>query len=129
MAYVISTLSNNVEFNTYKDKGGINVKVDKIVIKGGANVANKKTLEVAGGGLITFVTDAQLETLMKNSIFKRQMEQGFFKVVKDSKPKAESVAEKMEEKDKSAQLVAKDFIDKGQNPPKTDVEEVSGEKN
>lgn len=129
MAYVISKLSNDVEFASYADKNGISVKVGKIVIKGGANVAHKKTLEVAGGGLLTFVTDKELETLQKSKIFMRQMEQGFFKIIKDSKSKAENIAENMDGKDKSAQLTERDFTEKGQSAPKTSVETVAGENN
>ena len=97
---------------------------DKVLIVGKTGVASKKSLETLTGGTITPITEQQCSWLKDNPLFKQQEKNGFIRVEK-TKMSAENKAEKEAEvKDKSAQLTAEDFKEKGIAKPKVSVEEV-----
>lgn len=131
MIYVISTLSNDNEYCVYdkaRKQEGINVVVKKILIKGGANVQNKRTLQVSSQGVTTPVTEADFADLEQNPVFKMQCEKGFIRYIKTNEADARRKAEKMDLKDKSAQLIAQDYEKRGMKTPKVSVEEIESSK-
>lgn len=120
MPYVISSLSRDNVFAVYEKKSGNVLVVKKsILIKGGANVTNKKTL-LMPNGVATEVSIEDLEILKENTGFKKFLERGFMKIMESgSKFKAQDEAEKMTEKDSSAQITEDDYKKKGQKAPRT----------
>ena len=124
MPYVISSLSRDNTFAVYEKKSG-NVLVIKksILIKGGAHVADKKTL-VTPNGVPTEVSKEDLEILKENYAFKKFLERGFMKIMESgSKFKAQDESEKMTEKDASAQITKEDYKKKGKKAPRTKRED------
>lgn len=133
--YVISNLSNDVSYNIYdKSRKDVNVVVKSILIRGGSNVIAKRGFQVSSQGVTTVVSDEDLKLLEQDAVFTMQRDKGFIRVVKGSQSQAESVSEKMDEKDNSAQLTPDDFKNRkfaGKKipKPKLTIEEVeSGEK-
>ncbi len=117
MPYIISTLAAGVDYVTYaKQRNGKPVPQGTILVKGGANVADKRTL-MTEAGVVTEVTAKELEQLRNNPIFIDQEEGGYLKVV-DKKPDPEKAAASLE-KDASAQITDSDYTDAGQTPPTT----------
>lgn len=113
MPYITSTLSNSVNYAIYgSTAGGLPVVKKEIIIEGGSNVINK--LYATPHGVVTKVSDEDLELLEAHPLFRRHKEAGFIKVSKSEKLDTSS----MEEKDTSAQLVDKDFTKKGKKAPK-----------
>ena len=117
MPYVLSKLANAQTYVKYA-KGGnnINIPMASVTIKGGADVADKKTL-TSPQGVITSVTADELEILKENPCFQQHLEQGFVNYY-NMKPDVEKKAEKMP-KDKSRQLTKEDFKKQGKKAPKT----------
>lgn len=110
MPYILSKLSNTQCYTQYvKGVNDINNVVETVVIKGGADVINKKTLETPNG-VVTEVTEQQLDILKQNKDFNRHVELGFITVI-EHKPSEEKVEEKAIEmpKDNSRQKTAKDY--------------------
>ncbi len=110
MPFILSKLSNTQCYTQYvKGVNGINNAVETVVIKGGADVINKKTLETPNG-VVTEVTEQQLDILKQNKDFNRHVEAGFIAIIehKPSEDKVEEKAAKMP-KDKSKQKTAKDY--------------------
>lgn len=116
-AYVVSRASQDIEYTDWAySKTGLCEKVFSVLVKGGANVVDHKTLETANG-VVTPVSDEEAEFLANNSTFQRHQQNGFVELV-TSRNKAESIAEEESDvKDGSAQLTKQDFIDRGQTPP------------
>lgn len=88
MAYIFSTLSSGVNFGN-------------VAIKGGAGVADRRTL-VTPQGVVTKVTDSQLEQLQQNETFQRFVKNGVLTVSKHSGD-ADKVASSMEQNNASKQ--------------------------
>lgn len=120
MAYILSSLSSDTKYCFWEKQGENIVAVQKeILIKGGANVADKKTL-ITPNGASTEVSDKDLELLKTNPSFKRHLEKGFIKIVEtDNKYKAQEEAEKLDQKDASAQKTPEDYQKKGKKAPAT----------
>lgn len=123
MAYIVSKASQDIEYCDWqKSRNGLNIKKFSVVIKGGANVLDRKTLETSNG-TVTEVSAAELKFLESNSTFKRHMERGWMEICKtkgDADKKAAKVMKNDDGdviKDGSAQLTAEDFEKKGQKPP------------
>lgn len=123
MAYIVSKASQDIEYCDWqKGRNGLNVKKFSVVIKGGANVLDKKTMETTNG-TVTEVTASELKFLEGNSAFKRHESRGWMKICKtkaDADKKAKEVMKNEEGetiKDGTAQLTAEDFEKKGQKPP------------
>lgn len=113
MPYIISRLSNSQCYTQWvKGVNNINQIVSKIVVKGGADVINKKTLETPKG-VVTEVTKEELEILRQNCDFQKHLENGFIDII-DNKPSEEKVEEKSKKlkKDNSRQRTKKDFKNK-----------------
>ena len=107
MAYIFSTLTCDNEYTLWKRIGEDRVIPEKsVIIKGGTGIVNKNLITPMG--VMTEVTDEQLELLEQNPSFKRHKENGFL-VVEKNKKKKKKVASKMKIKDKSAPKVEADF--------------------
>lgn len=110
MIYVLSKLSNSQCYTKWaKGTNGINQIVEKVLIKGGADVINKKTLETPSG-VVTEITETQLEILKENPDFQRHCENGFISYYStkiDEEKKEEKAAEMA--KDNSRQKTPKDY--------------------
>lgn len=89
--YVYSTLSNDQVYA---------VEEGEIFIAGKANVSNKHFLTPKG--VVTPITEDQLEQLRKNIVFRKHSENGFL-VISTSKVDPEDVARDMAGPDNSAQ--------------------------
>lgn len=122
MAYIISYESQGVEFPRYiRTKTGLDVQ-GVVVIKGGAGVIDKKTLETPKG-VKTEVSEEELAFLKTQSLFNDKVKTGFYEI-EESEKKATTKAKKGNgKKDKGAQLTADDFIEAGQTPPKVGASE------
>ena len=128
--FIVSKASQDIEYVGWsKGKNGLNKKEKSVVIKGGANVLNKKTMETVNG-VITEVSADDVKFLESLSTFRRQVEAGWMKVGK-SRVEAEKKAEAKDVdedgkviKDGSAQLTPQDFEDIGQTPPIIDPEQM-----
>jgi hypothetical protein len=110
MPYIYSTLTNDVDYATYKydtplANGHKQARLDRsIIIKGGTNVATP--IKRRGGepdtpiGVRTEVTREEMALLMENETFLEHMKKGFIK--EDSrKVDPEKLAAKMDIKDPS----------------------------
>jgi hypothetical protein len=117
MAYVTSTLSADVKYTRYQQQSsGSNTPVGHVLIRGGANVANKK-FAVADGiltpeGIQTHVSDDDLAFLEQDEVFQTHLKNGFVKIHR-SATKVEKVVEDMTAKDKSAPITPEDMAKKG----------------
>lgn len=113
--YIVSHEAQDVEFPKYvRTKSGVDAQ-SAILIKGGAGVINKKTLETPNG-VITEISKEDLAFLKTQYLFNLKVEKGSYEIV-DSESSAKKKAKVKKGKDKGAQLTAKDFIDAGQQPP------------
>lgn len=119
MAFIISSLSRNTEYAFYTKVNNNMVRLEKkILIKGGANVADSRTL-VTAKGVITEVSDEDLKLLLANVAFKEHLENGFLTIQESgNKYKAQEKAEVLDKKDKSAQLTEEDYKKSGKKAPK-----------
>lgn len=101
MPFVYSTLTNSTIYAIYRDTDpkASDIIERKILIKGGANIANKHFETPTG--VVTEVSDDDLKLLMKDYHFREHMKNGFV-TVENYKASPEKVAKNMEEKDPSA---------------------------
>lgn len=111
--YIYSTLSSD---NIYADflsggDGSPNTPVAQVLIKGGANVAQKRFVNddgsIAPEGVVTAVNDAQLEILLRNTCFQDHVNGGYIFVSRSEEKVAKVVAD-MTEEDKSSQITPKE---------------------
>lgn len=121
MPYITSTMSASVSYAIYgKTAGGLPVVEKEITIDGGANVMNKKLLATPNG-VVTKVTDEELELLEQHPLFKIHKQNGFVRVSKTN-PQEDVMkvdTKDMQDKDASAQRVDSDYTKKGKKAPKT----------
>ena len=129
MSFIVSKASQDIEYTGWKKtKAGLNQRAMSVVIKGGANVVNKRTLTVPTG-VITEVSKEELAFLQSLGAFKRHCERGLMTICanKAAADKIADTVEKDEEgfvvKDGSAQLTEDDFKRAGKEPPKVGGEE------
>lgn len=107
MPHIVSTLSANTTYANYHAPkvgehkvAGIAHVIKEVMVNGGANVAGKlHTPE----GVLTTVTEEELEHLEAHPLFKTHKENGFIKVLKSAKD-PEKVAQDMTDRDESAPL-------------------------
>lgn len=100
--YVFSTLSNDNVYANYAKapNGGLSEVSEKIHIAGGANVIGKHL--ITPHGVMTEVTENQMNILNNNFLFKQHMKSGHI-VVRDTKVDPEkAVKDGMEKTDGSA---------------------------
>lgn len=112
MPHIYSTLSAPVKYTRYEmTENGTNMKTGEVLIKGGANVAPKNNEEVLATpvGIVTEVTDAELELLESNKVFELHKKNGHIIVVKGNEIKVSKAVEGMKDKDRSAPKTEADF--------------------
>lgn len=120
MTYIVSHESASVEFPKWvRTKTGVDAQ-GVVLIKGGAGVINKKTMETPKG-VITEINKEDLDFLKTQTLFNEKVKSGSYEVV-ETEEKAKK-ASKKGKKDKGAQLTAKDFEEAGQTPPMVGAEE------
>ena len=102
MTTVYSSLSNDKTFPIYGKRSGDNAAASRftssVLIKGGANVVNKRTHEVSGF-VATELAKEDYDHIKDNPQFKRLLQRGFLSLTPPKEPK----------KDKSAQLTDTDI--------------------
>lgn len=115
-AYVFSTLANDQLYRNYvAGEGGVNLDKATVHIKGGTGVANDRL--VTPLGVMTEVSDEQLEQLEQNHGFQMHKKNGFITVQK-KKADPEKVAGDMNAKDASAPLTPSDYDNQAEEAPK-----------
>lgn len=109
--YVYSTLTRDQRYTNYVPGGGdLPIAAGSVLIKGGANLADKHF--VTSRGTVTEITQDQYEFLKTNEDFKRHVENGFLYVDASGKSKAKEVNDVVDDlvaRDESAPLVPNDF--------------------
>lgn len=116
MSFVTSKLAAPVNYTFYElGANKINRAVDTITINGGADVINKKTLDTPSG-VVTELTDEQLDKLKTHPVFKEHLQNGYITIVSTEK-EAKKVEADLKE-DNSKQLTPKDYTKKGKKTPK-----------
>lgn len=107
--YIYSTLTASTAYPSYiNPENGIPRAAPgkTVVIKGGANVADKHV--VTPRGVVTILTEEQYNSIKDHRVFKKHVEGGFIKV-ENRKADPETVAADMTGRDQSAPLVPEDF--------------------
>ena len=85
------------------------VPTNKVLIKGGANIADKNL--ITPRGVVTKVNDAEMTLLQENPIFQLHKKNGFVSI-QEKHTEIEVVVADMQGRDNSAPLVEEDFTDK-----------------
>lgn len=113
--FVYSTATAGQTYTTYrKDFNDLAVVEKQVVINGGSNLANKNL--VTPLGVVTEVTDEQLELLRGNEMFQRHEKAGFM-CVSSTRVDPEVMASDMEQRDDSAPITPNDFTKKDEAVP------------
>jgi hypothetical protein len=110
MPFVYSTLTNTNAFILYANTNAhsLGVALQRIEIKGGHGMKNPKGLDTPRG-VVTQITDEELEILKKDYSFMQHVKDGWI-TFDDKKIDPEKKADNMADKDGSAPLTPKDFI-------------------
>lgn len=110
MPIVYSTLAcDNVYAQHVQSTKDLHHFEHKILIKGGAGVANKHL--ITPKGVATIVTDEQLEALEKNPGFAQHKKNGFITVQKSGNEAVDKAVKNMKADDESKPLTDADFED------------------
>lgn len=116
MHHIYSTLTCDTLYVDYRKVENLNVRVDQVLIKGGANVATEgMRAPITPHGAVTQVNDDQLQMLENCFHFQEHVKKGFIKVDREkiNLEKAERNIEKsvkdMTPKDESAPRVEKEL--------------------
>lgn len=105
--YIFSTLtSDQVYTRTAQGGADLPVTTASVFIAGGTNVPDKYL--ITKYGVMTAVTDEEMQVLLENEVFKLHQKNGFI-TIRDKPADAEKVAADMETRDQSAPLVDADF--------------------
>lgn len=110
MPYIYSTMTCGTTFAVYApktDPNSLSRVVKRIEIKGGHGLKNPQAIDTPIG-VVTKVTDEELELLEQMVAFRQQVESGFL-VVDKKQGDPEKKAASMNPKDNSAPLTPKDF--------------------
>lgn len=105
--YIYSTLTCDQAYTIYAGDGEIKRVVDRVVVRGGSNVADKRV--ITPRGVVTQVNEEQLEMLKSVRQFREHVEAGFLKIT-HVKTDPEKIAADLVSRDKSAPLVDEDYI-------------------
>ena len=107
---IYSTLTSSQRYTKWRTGSDVHSVDKEVLIKGGANVADKAF--TTPKGVVTIVTDAQLALLESNPSFNRHVERGFILVEKGkSQGDVEKAISDMVGRDDSAPLVDADFAE------------------
>lgn len=117
MPYVLSKLVNTQLYTQYaKGTNNLSNPCARVEIKGGADITDKNF--VTPEGVITKVTDNELEILKANKDFQLHLERGHVKYF-GKNPNMDKEVTKLE-KDNSKPLTPEDYTKKGKKAPKVD---------
>jgi hypothetical protein len=125
MPLIFSTMTGSVTYTDWKlSPGGLSIAGQQVTIKGGANVADRKTI-ITPRGVGTQVSDKELAFLENDPTFKMHKQNGFITIdsVADIRD-ADLAASDMEGRDDSAPDTPNDFIAEGAEPPTTTTVEI-----
>ena len=115
--YIVSKASQDNEYVIWSTAPNGQKTVKKtILIKGGANVMDKKTMTTPKG-VVTEVSEEDWKELENHVAFKRHLERGFMEVMKEEKKARKRAETKSDKKDGGAQLTPEDFEKRGQKAP------------
>ncbi len=121
MPQVASTLSSDVKYILYQPKskdapGGSNTPVTHVLIRGGHGVAHRQPhggLETPNG-MLTTVTEEQLELLKKDEVFQTHQKHGYIRIIETArKVEASKVVKDLEGTEPSSPLTDADFKEGG----------------
>ena len=120
MPYVYSTLANDVNYTKWHPiDNNDQLRIDRqVLIKGGANVADKRLITPLG--VVTEVTEEDLKLLLENQVFKQHKEAGHV-TVERNRHEVEVIVADMKSRETSSPLVPQDYADGKQ--PKTGAPE------
>lgn len=106
--YVYSKMAAAVDFNIFQ-KGGADmpVKTGKITINGGAGIANKNL--ITPNGVVTEVTDEELEILNAHNLFVQFKTNGYITVEKKKVDVEKVVADMSDKADPSSPITPADY--------------------
>lgn len=105
--FITSRMAAGVEYAFYKKTAnGANIVDKTIIINGGSDVINKKTL-ITPTGVVTEISKDDLDLLYTNPVFKKHLEEGYL-TINDNEKAADKAGDKLE-KDKSSQIVPEDY--------------------
>ena len=120
MPYIYSTLSCDVKYTAYMlSPAGIPQVTEEVLVRGKANINYMQSVDIGFGrvskpalltmkGVVTQISDAQLHALRQDKVFQAH-EAGGFIIVDANEMDAESVAQNMTPRDKSAPKTPDDF--------------------
>lgn len=124
MPLVFSTLTGSVTYTKWGvSPGGLSVALKEVTIKGGANLADRRTI-ITPRGVGTQVSGADLDFLNTDAIFCMHKKNGFITIdsVKDIRD-ADLAASNMEGRDDSAPDVEQDY-EEGKAPIVTNTVQI-----
>jgi hypothetical protein len=108
MNYIYSTISTDIEYVKYRKSQNINIIEEKVLIKGGANIAKAGRDSIyTPCGYVTQVNDDQLEILRNSSVFQDHLKKGLVKI-ETKKIDIEKAVKDMSKKDSLAPLTKYD---------------------
>lgn len=108
MQYVASTLSASVEYAGYVQDGNDLPQLEhRVLVKGGANIANKYF--VTPRGVITEVNDEDAKFLEQHELFRLHKKNGYVEILESKPSDPDDVAANMETRDESSPLVDQDY--------------------
>ena len=107
MAFITSKMAAGVKYAFYSQNGNrINIVTDTIEVLGGADVINKRSLDTPHG-VVTELTDEQIEKLKTHPLFQLHLKNGAVAIFGSEKEAKK--AETSLEEDKSAQITPADY--------------------
>lgn len=108
MNYVVSKQAAGVDYVLYEKSGSGKLVAKGVVsIDGGAGVANKKTLYTPDG-ILTPISDQDVEMLNLNPVFKAHLENGSVKLLRKNPGDPDKAAADLD-KDPSAPITPEDY--------------------
>lgn len=109
MKLVLSTLSapQSVCLTQKAPNGALRI-VKRIMLNGGANVIDRRTL-LTPQGIITEVSDKDFDLLKETDFWKRQEKAGYLRVVETKDAAEDTKKAGLKTKDRSSQKTEKDF--------------------
>lgn len=104
MAHIVSKNSKSHSYRIY-DENGRTAKF--ILVNGGSGITDRKTL-IAPSGVITNISDSDLELLKKSDEFQRHQKGGLVTIISNKNDK-EKASKDLKENGKSSQLDEKEL--------------------
>lgn len=111
MPYIFSTATNNctyVEYDYHNRKGNLPQIKRRVLVKGGANRADKRL--ITPNGVVTEVSDDDLAFLVSNAAFIRHQKAGFHRI-ESHRFETDAVVTDMVSGDKARPLTPEEYRD------------------